>query len=96
MNKESDTLSKCLDEYINENDVTENPFLSVMTDSQYYDTDSIVQHLKAKQLTGINQYKIMHLNIQSLSAKFAQLNELLATLADNGLHLDYSTTPLKT
>jgi beta-xylosidase len=78
-----------MDEYIRENDVTDNPFLSIMTDSPYFDIQGIVQHLKEKKFTGNNQYKILHLNIQSLSAKFAQINELLATLTENGLDLDF-------
>ena len=67
MNNDTDNLNSCLNEYARENDDPENPLSKLLTNSQYWDLNNLIQHYQDKQTSNKYQAKILHLNIQSLS-----------------------------
>ena len=89
MNNDTDNLNSCLNEYARENDDPENPLSKLLTNSQYWDLNNLIQHYQDKQTSNKYQAKILHLNIQSLSSKFDNLKLLLDTLQENKLQLDF-------
>ena len=89
MNNDTDNLNSCLNEYARENDDPENPLSKLLTNSQYWDLNNLIQHYQDKQTSNKYQAKILHLNIQSLSSKFDYLKLLLDTLQEHKLQLDF-------
>ena len=69
------------------NDVNDDLLTSTLIESKYYDMESIITYMN----NGIhedNQIKVLHLNIQSLSAKYEQLKQIVSQLHDQNIYLD--------
>ncbi len=82
-------LNDYFDKYLNEHEINyDNPLKTFNIDSQYCDIDQLKNYLH-----GDNQHKFeyssMHLNIQSLPAKFEQLKLLLSILEEKDINLDF-------
>ena len=57
--------------------------------SKYYDIDDLISKYKQNNNTTKIKLSIMHINIQSLSAKFDNLKNLVGILQDNGVELNF-------
>ncbi len=88
MNNKLD-LKQVLDQYAigNDNDQDENFLTNILADSKYYDVEEMITFVKSLH-TENQQFKILHLNIQSLSAKFEKLKLLLSHLEEQDIVLD--------
>ncbi len=85
-NTDNDLNDRLNGHMLNEED-HENPMTSLRVRSLYYDIDGLISNYKV-HLTK-TKVKVLHLNIQSLSAKFDKLKLLLSTLGESGIHLDF-------
>ena len=72
------------DIYLNNYNDDNNPLLEIQ--SQYYDVDKINTLI---DLNNNYEYSALHLNIQSLPAKFEELKHLLSELHEQGVTLDF-------
>lgn len=84
LNRDVDNLISCLDEY-SKSDDSENKH-NVLNSSMYYNDNEILNFM---QCTTKNNYKVMHLNIQSLPSKFCSLQELVDNFETNNVKLDF-------
>jgi hypothetical protein len=73
--------------FMDETSRVENPLHCLSGGSNYYDIDDIQEDKDTPPLS--IQQKTLHINIQSLSAKFDELKLLLATLQERGIKIDY-------
>ena len=83
-------LRKCLDNLNKSNDdPNDNPLTTMGINSQYYEIDSF--NKLRDTLTGKNNEQLiaLHINIQSLSAKYDQLINLINELKTNHISLDF-------
>ena len=86
MNLNDFDLNSHLNTYMDDIDEIDNPLSNLAINSKYYDiTDLRID----SQLNGHkHQLTALHINIQSLSAKFDELKSYMATLHDNNIKLD--------
>jgi hypothetical protein len=78
-------LSYHISKYIHEQNIENNPIDLAKIDSKYYDVCDIMP--SNAHITSY-QYKVLHLNIQGLNAKFEDFKCLLSQLMDVHIHLD--------
>ena len=79
-----DNISSDLDELID--DISENNEFHInITNSPYFEIDEIPSVVSGNK----TQYCAMHINIQSLPAKFEKLKDLLAQLHQKGINVDF-------
>lgn len=82
-----------MNQYINKifNDETSNnddPFRTLNIDSKYFDVDNLKYLKPAYSKTHTSEITSMHLNIQSLPAKFDKLKDLLSELNEQNITID--------
>jgi hypothetical protein len=82
-------LKHAIQDYVNDTDNNENDDLltSTLIESKYYDMESLITYINHER-HGNNEIKVLHLNIQSLSAKYEQLKQLVSQLNDLNIYLD--------
>jgi len=85
------TLNECLDEYAKDIDGFHNPLTELLINSRYRDLDNLIKEMSGNKISTKQhgQFNVMHLNIQSLTAKLDQLKLLLANLLESGIKLDF-------
>ena len=88
-NNDSLDLNQAIQDYTTDTCNNENDDLltSTLIESKYYDMESLITYMKHGRHEN-NQIKVMHLNIQSLSAKYEQLKQLVSQLNDEKIYLD--------
>ena len=81
-------LHDYFDKYMNENEnILDNPLKSLNIDSQYYDIDQLNHNFHNNRNKDSSfEYCSMHLNIQSLPAKYDQLKLLISNLNDQHIY----------
>ncbi len=84
MNNNYLDLNTLLQDFI-EGDNDDDLLTNILMESRYYDVDNLIT--LCKSLSG-DQVKVMHLNIQSLPAKFDKLLSILTDLEESGIYLD--------
>ncbi len=82
-------LKLALDQYATETDIghEDNILANILADSKYYNLDQMTSFVKSLN-TKKKQFSILHLNIQSLPAKYDKLKMMLSQLQDQNLVLD--------
>ena len=70
------------------NETYDNPLIALSINSKYYDIDDLIKYKQNNNPTKI-KLNVMHINIQSLSAKFDNLENLVGTLQENGVELNF-------
>ena len=89
MKKQLD-LKKYLEEYaIDTGDGQHNNLLlDTLMESNYYDLEKLINHIKVHRNKNRLSLNILHLNIQSLPSKFERFKDLIAQLEDQDIVLD--------
>ena len=82
-------LINMLDNYITDSETNANEdfLLSTSTESKYYESETLTDVL-TPHMTKYNNINILHLNIQSLPAKFDKLNHFIAHMDTKGICFD--------
>jgi len=79
-----------VNKYINEDDIIYNPISSLKLDSPYINTEQILNTLGfTNDKFNTHEYCSLHLNIQSLPAKFEKLKLLINKLSCQNIYLDF-------
>ena len=80
-------LNRVLNEYVKDTETYDNPLIMLSINSKYvfYDIDDLISKYKQNNNPTKIKLNVMHINIQSLSAKFEKLGW---TLQENGVELN--------
>ena len=78
-------LNTYANKYLNDDETNDNPVTALNFVSEYYDTEQLHTHF------GLNkfEYSTLHLNVQSLAAKFDKVKLLINELHDQHIDLDF-------
>ena len=63
-------LNRVLNEYVKDTETYDNPLIALSINSKYYDIDDLISKYKHNNNPTKIKLNVMHINIQSLSAKF--------------------------
>ena len=78
-------LKEQINKYIHVDDIANNPFPIMASESNYYEINDIVPHEHGGSSFDL---RVLHLNIQGLSSKYDDLNIMLSQLLDVHVKLD--------
>ena len=83
-------LNYYLHKYMSDDDFTDNPLQLMNIDSPYYELEHLHANLNNNNPAGNEfEYTSIHLNIQSLPAKFERLKLLFSELHEQTIELDF-------
>ena len=90
LNQREQDLNSYIDGTHGDNELNDNPLINMGIHSKYYDIGnvSMMKNLFAKKHSE-DQLISLHINIQSLSAKYEALKELIKTLHENEINVDF-------
>ena len=82
-------LNSVMDEHVKDSLSFDNPLTTLSLNSRYYEIDELIRTYQENNTYGKTSINIIHINIQSLSAKLENLKNLVGTLQENGILLNF-------